>query len=152
MDWQLDGIPGGPGEKAAQRVSQCKQPLEVPETGVPATFTGELSRDGRYMLCCYFAFPTGPDKCPNCGLPIESQARVVETAAGELQELTEADRAALEAEIRSTSGRKAEYLDLVATGKAKKYKPGYASFMFHQKYGFWPPKGWKAEVERIVKG
>lgn len=149
IDWQLDGDPVKPTD-SAQRVSQCKRPVAVPDSGVPSWFHGELSRDRKYMLCCYFTFSPGPDRCPRCGIPIETQERKIEVEEGELKELTEEDRERMEAEIRATSERKAFYLDLVKLQVAKNYKSGYAPLVFKSKHGYWPPKGWKAEIDKII--
>lgn len=153
VDWALDGEVKCASEKdAAQRVSQCKRPVAVPDTGVPSWFRGELSRDRKYMLCCYGTFPPGPDSCPYCGIPLEVQERKIEVEEGELKELTLEDRERMEAEIRGTSERKTFYLDLVKLQVAKNYKPGYAFVCFKSRYGHPPPKGWKSEVDRIMNG
>ncbi len=124
----------------------------MPDTGVPSWFKGELSRDNKYMLCCYYTFSPGPDRCPRCGIPLETQERKIEVEEGELKELTMEDRERMEAEIRATSERKAFYLDLVKLAKAKGYREGYSGIVFKSKFGHWPPKGWKAEVDRVVSG
>jgi hypothetical protein len=151
IDWQLDGDPCKSTEKdSAQRVSQCKRPVKVPDTGVPEWFRGELSRDRKYMLCCYYTFAPGPDQCPRCGIPLETQERKIEVEAGELKELTPEDRERMELKIRQESERKAYYLDLVKEAKKKNYRDKYAPVVFKSKYGYWPPRGWNAEVARIV--
>lgn len=150
VDWQLDGAVRGCDGANAQRISHCNTPVAVPVNGVPASFSGDVSRDGKYMLCCFFVFASGPTTCPRCGLPFEVKEREIETEEGVLAELTPEDRSRLETELRASSERKSFYFDLVRTTKEKNYSAKYPAVMFSKRYGCWPPAGWKAEVERIV--
>jgi len=151
IDWQLDGDPvcAKDGD-SAERVRKCDTPVIVPDTGVPAGFTGEMSKNGEYMLCCFGSFPPGPKSCPYCGIPLPTRTQEIEVEEGQLQELTLEDRERMELKIRQESERKAYYLDLVKLQMEKGYRPGYAIVVFKSRFGYFPPRGWKAEVERIV--
>jgi superfamily II DNA or RNA helicase len=151
VDWPLDGDPVCTGDRdSASRLATCKVPLKVPDSGVPILFHGPVSDDGKWMLPCYRAFKIGPDQCPYCGLPLEPKPRTIEVVAGELTERTAEMKAAEEEKIRKENERKAAYLDLVRMAKMKNYKPQYSSVVFKERFGYWPPKGWKEEVEAIV--
>lgn len=153
VDWQLDGDAVKIAEDdGARRSTKCITPVLVPDAGKPVSFQGQVKRIGGrdYMLPCLNPFTPGPRECPYCGIPLERDERPVEVEAGDLEEVTPEMRRAAEDRIRAESVRKAEYLDLVRLAQAKGYKAGYPSVVFKSKHGFWPPKGWKGEVERLV--
>lgn len=153
VDWQLDGDAVKIAEDdGARRSTKCITPALVPEMGKPAGFLGSVKRiSGEdWMLPCFNQFTPGPSECPYCGIPLQKEERPVEVEAGQLEEVTQEEKDAMEAKIRAESVRKAEYLDLVRLAQAKGYKTGYPSVVFKSKHGFWPPKGWKGEVERLV--
>jgi DNA repair protein RadD len=149
IDWQLDGDPIKLSEEdKARRVYTCKTEVRIPEDGVPPGFTGPV--ENGWLLPCMQPFSPGPKRCPNCGIPLISNTKEIEVEAGELQEITQEMREAAEAKIRAENKRKAEYLDLVRLAKQKQYRSGYSQIVFKSKYGYWPPQGWKADVEFIL--
>lgn len=149
IDWQLDGETAVrvASKDEAVSVKTCKVPVRMPFTGVPASFTGPV--DGGWLLPCYRAFEAGPVACPYCGLPLEKDKRVIKTEAGELQDFDPATRITTEAQIR-TDPRKADYLDLTIIARNKGWKPGYPAMQFKAKYGYWPSKGWKHDIEQVI--
>lgn len=159
--WTLMGPAPVPkdGEGRPQPISMCKRPVPVPKEGVPATFTGPVSADGRFMLPSFHYFPTGPEACPECGLPLRGPGRSIETEAGQLVDLSELLKKA-KAETKVLSQKqvkfeeelKARYLELARitastlTRKGVPYKPGYASIQFHAETNRWPKKEWKEQA------
>lgn len=150
IDWNLDGDAIQPKDDAEQSesVAQCKRPVLI-NGEVPKWFSGEISRDGKWMLCCYSTFLSGPDRCPRCGIPIEKQSKEIKNAKGQLRELTAEQRVALEAKLREENKRKAEYFDLFKLSVEKGYRQGYPASMLNQKHGHWPKRGWKDEAELL---
>jgi len=137
-------------EEAVPRLRKCDVPVKIGATGLAPTFRGPV--ESGYMLCCMDSFkPTANTSfCPLCGIPLISKAREIKQEAGDLQEITPAMRAAAEEKIRAESKRKAEYLDLMRVQKERNYKSAYAATVFRSRYNYWPPKGWKAEIEAIA--
>lgn len=160
-EWTLEG--GRPKEKDADnapRVATCKVPVRVPDTGVPASFRGPVSPDGKYMLGSYHTFRAGPTECPYCGLPLKFEGRKIDVVAGDLENLeAERERARLEAakvkpkspfQLAYEERMKAAYLELRQTAMTRNYKSGWADTQFNCKYHRWPTKAWKDEAEKLT--
>lgn len=62
---------------------------------------------------CYAVFMPGPDKCPQCGSPVERKVRQIKEADGELEQI---DIAAVRKAARQEQGRAQTLKDLVALG------------------------------------
>jgi hypothetical protein len=98
--------------------------------------------DGRVQYPCYATFRAGPELCPYCQLPLRKNVRKVEVEAGELQEITRAPES-LETRTRNERIMRSVYEALKRKQEEKGWKPKYASVVFKQKYGVWPPRQWQ---------
>jgi hypothetical protein len=108
------------------------------------------------MYPCLKIFEPDPrlTECPYCGIPLTKQVRAerseIESEDGDLQTITPAMRAELEARIRTHSEKKAYYLDLVKLAVRRGYRPGFPFVKFVEKFGERPERGWKKEVEFVT--
>ena len=150
IEWHLDEEEQSVGgeEDPTKRVRRCKTPVLIPDDGVTPGFKGPV--ESGYMLPCLQSFSPGPKRCPLCGIPLPVDTAEIKVAPGELEPVTVEEREAAEARIRKESKRKAEYLDLVLTARKNNYKTGYSAIVFRSKYGYFPPKGWKEEIEMAL--
>ncbi len=151
--WTLDGpVPHVKDGDKSRPVSMCKRPVPVPPDGVPSFFTGPLSKDGRYMLPSYHHFPTGPEICPYCGIPLRGPGREIEVEAGamvdhaELREKAKAEQKAMAIEDwrnkLGDSDRRKKYMEFVQIAKDRGYKETWPSVKFKIIFGKWPEREW----------
>ncbi len=145
-DWSLETGLREPKGGGARGVATCDKPVRIPETGVPATFTGPTAQG--LMLPCLCCFESGPRTCcPYCGIPIMVQARTITVEEGELVEVTDRDRkkplSAYDMKMR------ARYQELVEIGAASRkangepYSDKWAAMAFRVEKGMYPKKEWK---------
>jgi hypothetical protein len=128
--------------------------VRVPVTGVPETFTGPVSADGKWLLPSFHIFVAGPEWCPYCGLPLQGDNNGVAVKPGTLKDLAKLrEQARLDAKASRTEPQiardekmKRRYQELEIFARAKGYKPGYPAVMFKSEYNRWPEKGWKTDV------
>lgn len=166
--WTLDGIvrkkkKKGDEDEKGDPISQCKRPVAIPESGVPATFTGPISSDGKFMLPSFHYFKSGPEACPYCGIPLRTAGRTVEVEAGTLVDLSALrQRAKDEGKQKSAvmlaheERMKSRYLELarIAATKVRKdgspWSPKWAAMAFHKEFHRWPTKAWKEEAAKAL--
>lgn len=161
--WTLAGFPKSRKAKdataAADPISMCKRPVPVPPGGVPSTFTGPLSKDGRTMLPCFCYFKSGPPECPRCGLPLLKVGRKIETEAGQLKDLSvlrDAARSARTVQLSAHDQKmRQQYLELVERGMKSRTRDGqpyskkWATMQFRMEFGRFPSKALIEEGRRL---
>lgn len=94
-------------------------------------------KEGLLVDCpdCHATFSGRPD-CPECGYIMPKRGKMVETLAGELIEL---DPTGLDI----AQDRQAFYAELVGFAQRHRYNPGWISHKYKERFGEWPPWGWK---------
>jgi len=151
-EWSLEnGIIVPADGDAAAKLTTCKRPVPMPSSGVPSYFKGPVSENRKFLLPCFAVFPAGRDQCPYCGLPIEVQARKVEVADGDLQEVTAPPPPKSEQMLAYEERMRKRYLELVniARNKTKKdgspWSPRWATMAFKAEFHRWPKREWIQE-------
>ena len=93
---------------------------------------------------CKYLKAAGIRKCPKCGFspPITTD---VETLEGELQKISESD---LDRKSFSMNEKRIFYGQLKKYGMDRRYKPGWASNKFREKFGVWPNKFRTADLQQ----
>ena len=99
-DWSLDGL----------RQAKAKEPVESVRT----------------CESCYAAFRPVLAACPICGASYQPKAREIEQAEGDLQEITAAQREAMQRQRRVEVGRAQTLDDLLAVAERRGYNSGWA--------------------------
>ena len=84
---------------------------------------------------CNYLKAVGVHACPMCGFAPERQSDI-ETAAGELQELSKHKRKLNR--VVPAEEKAAFYGGLVHYARAKGYKPGWAANQYRERFGVWP--------------
>ena len=120
-DWPLDGKPRkarSADDKPSLSVAMCKE--------------------------CYYTFRSGPDKCPACGHAMESKAREVEIAEGELQEIAAREKKA-QAIDKWKAGltveqKAAQYAKWQQKGRENNYNRWWAINTYRRVFGEEPPR------------
>lgn len=74
----------------------------------------------------------GADKCPDCGSPVKSFGKKVETLDADLEELN--------GKKATTADKRRWYGMCEAYRKEKGYQPGWTSWTYKEKIGVWPRK------------
>lgn len=132
VPWQLDGAAVRPSQDdKVERYMTCKTPAEV---------------DGVIQYPCYSVFKPGPRQCPFCGIPIVKQVAKIAVEEGEL---TEVRREPVSHEP-SAMVKRHVYDQLLSKAKERSYKLGWASVVFHERFGHWPPAAWKPRETAAV--
>lgn len=75
--------------------------------------------------------------CPECGYRLPAPTRPIETLDGDLVEIG----AGMPEDARE---KMAFYLELCGYAAQKRYKPGFATAKYRERYEDWPPREWKA--------
>ena len=139
VPWSLDGqaVRAPKDAEKEEHITTCDKPRIVA---------------GVMRFPCYFTFRSGPDVCPNCGLPLLKKERKIETRDGELTEVVRERKSPeqLAEEAAQWREKHVAFMDLIETCKTRGYKFGWISITFQRTYGHWPPRTWIKEAQRLV--
>lgn len=83
----------------------------------------------------------GSNTCPSCGYYFAPKPRVISTREGSLVEV-----GALKARQMTEGQRLSFYLELAGLAEMKGYKPGWAAYKYKERFGAWPPYGWRDQA------
>jgi len=111
------GLPDDPREWSLE--STVKPPREYGEDGKLTV---------RQCAQCYFTFPTGPDRCPNCGAPIVSTRKEIENIKKiRLEEIKTGIRTRADERVKSIDLNQCKNLtELQAYARMRGLKSGWA--------------------------
>ena len=75
--------------------------------------------------------------CPHCGADLPRQERAISESDGELRER----------QTEPEALKWAFFWRQVVTAKSKGFKPGFASAIYRDRYGVWPPRHWSDKIK-----
>lgn len=81
---------------------------------------------------------TGQLVCPHCGYTPEKKGKWVESRSGDLMEVRAEKRRTAKKRVFTLADKQEWYSGLVWHGENKGFQPGWANYMFKQKFKEWP--------------